>query len=110
VGCRRQQFDGLIDEVAVYDRALSADEVLLEFRSAAGGLAGLDYLSYLNPEGWWRLNETSGSIAYNAGSLGSALDFPYVNSPVLGVAGIRPPSQAGFEADNYAVGSTVRTR
>lgn len=97
------QFDGLIDEVAVYDRALSADEVLLEFRSAAGGLAGLDYLSYLNPEGWWRLNETSGSIAHNAGSLGSALDFPYVNSPVLGVAGIRPPSQAGFEADNYAV-------
>jgi hypothetical protein len=97
------QFNGLIDEVAVYDRALSADEVLLEFRSAAGGLAGLDYLTYLNPEGWWRLNETTGTIAYNSGNLGSALDFPYVNSPVLGVAGIRPPQQGGFETNNYAV-------
>ena len=72
------QFDGLIDEVVVYDRALTADEIMLEFRSAAGGLAGLDYLTYLNPEGWWRLNETTGTMAYNSGSLGASLDFPYL--------------------------------
>ena len=96
------QFDGFIDEVTLYDRALTADEILMEYKAAMGGLAGLDFLAYLNPEGWWRLNETSGSTAFNSGSLGSALDFPYVSSPTLGIAGIQPPAQSGFETNNTA--------
>ncbi len=97
------QFDGQIDEVALYDRALTANEVLLQYAAGEGGLAGVDYLGDLNPEGWWRMNETNGNTAINSGSLGSALNFPYAGTYTLGVNGIRPPTENGFETNNRAV-------
>jgi hypothetical protein len=52
------------------------------------------------PVGYWRLNETSGSIAANLGS-GANLNLAYQNV-TLGTAGPRPPQFNGFEPDNHA--------
>jgi hypothetical protein len=54
------------------------------------------------PIGWWRFEETSGTVATNAGALGSAANASYQGSPTLGQAGPRPPSQGGFESGNLA--------
>lgn len=51
------------------------------------------------PEAYWRLNETSGDIAFDyAGGLNGTNSASVVN----GVDGPRPPSRPGFEAGNVA--------
>lgn len=63
------------------------------------------------PMAWWRLEETTGSIAVNAGSLGSAVNATYQGSPTLGQPGPRPPAHGGLEAGNLAPrlnGTTAR--
>ncbi len=52
------------------------------------------------PAGYWRLGETSGTTAANAGSLGAAADGALLNNPVTGVAGPRPAAYPGFEGSN----------
>lgn len=64
-------FDGNIDEVALYNTALTASQVLLHFQQ---GLVG-----------HWRLNESSGTTAVD--QTGYANDGTYVNSPSLGHTG-----------------------
>ena len=46
-----------------------------------------------NPLGWWRLDETSGSVSANSGSAGSALNGTYSNV-TLGASGIAPDDSA----------------
>ncbi len=52
------------------------------------------------PVAYYRLNETSGAVAANAGS-GAGLNAAY-NGTTLGTAGPRPPAWNGFEANNNA--------
>jgi Concanavalin A-like lectin/glucanases superfamily/CotH kinase protein/Lamin Tail Domain/Immunoglobulin domain len=54
------------------------------------------------PVAWYRFGETSGFVAVNSGSAGSAVNASYLNMS-LNHAGPRPPGFAGFEADNRAV-------
>ena len=51
------------------------------------------------PLAWWRLNETSGTIA--ADSAG-AFTGTYASAAILGVAGPQPPGFGGFESTNVA--------
>ncbi|MHC4500724.1 MAG: LamG domain-containing protein, partial [Planctomycetota bacterium] len=82
-------FKGLIDEVAIYDRALSADQIKTRYQALAPaylhsqiGLSGLI--------GYWKFDEGNGNIAYDSvgqkhgtihgakwttGQIGGALDF-----------------------------------
>jgi hypothetical protein len=52
------------------------------------------------PVGYWRLNESSGTVAANLGS-GANLNATY-NSITLGTPGPRPPEFNGFEPNNNA--------
>jgi hypothetical protein len=54
------------------------------------------------PVAYWRLNETSGVSAINAGSDGVEDVGGYIGNIILGQAGPQPPSFPTFEANNYA--------
>ncbi|HUL50956.1 MAG TPA: LamG-like jellyroll fold domain-containing protein, partial [Candidatus Nitrosotalea sp.] len=54
------------------------------------------------PVGYWRLNETTGDVAANLGSLGGTADGHFQGSPVLGASGPVPPQFPRFEPDNYS--------
>jgi hypothetical protein len=55
-----------------------------------------------NPDGYWRLNEFSGTVAHNLGALGAAANGEFLGQPVLNVAGPRPPEFPQFDPDNMA--------
>jgi hypothetical protein len=54
------------------------------------------------PVAYWRLNETSGVSAINAGSDGVEDVGGYIGNIVLGQAGPRPPQFPTFETSNFA--------
>ena len=54
------------------------------------------------PAGYWRLGETSGSVAANSGSLGSAGNGQLLVGATPGVPGPRPSAFSGFEPNNLA--------
>ena len=45
-----------------------------------------DQILAANPIGYWRLNETAGTVSANLGSLGGVVNATYVNGPILGAA------------------------
>jgi hypothetical protein len=55
-----------------------------------------------DPALYWRLNEPSGLVAANLGSLADAGEGRYEGDPELGNAGPRPPAFSDFESDNRA--------
>lgn len=62
--------------------------------------------AFILPNGpllYYRLNETSGTVATNLGILGTAANGIYMNGPVPGQAGPRPPVYTGFAGNNHAV-------
>ena len=65
------------------------------------GLSGLlNYPATLladSPLAYWRLNETSGTVAYDAAG---AFNGTYASGATQGVAGPRPPAFTGFETTN----------
>jgi len=56
----------------------------------------------LAPVTYWRLDETNGTAAVNAGSLGASANGTYSGGITLGLAGPRPPAFNNFEPDNLA--------
>ena len=99
-------YSGLIDEAAVYDAALSPDQVLSHYQAGTNSTPAKPYSQVIladNPAGYWRFNEPSDPVAANIGSLGHAADGGYVYNAVPGVAGPRPALYPGFEAANNAV-------
>lgn len=57
----------------------------------------------LNPLGYWRMTETSGTSVANLGSLGLAANGAVAGTANLNVPGPRPSSFPGFEANNSAM-------
>jgi hypothetical protein len=55
------------------------------------------------PLAYWRMSELSGTVAANAGSLGSAVNGIYLGNYQLNQAGPRPDTFAGFESNNTCV-------
>lgn len=100
-------FPGDLDEVAVFDRALSAAEVQAQYNAATGsGGTGVEAAAALTtqaPVGWWRLADSATAptiAALNAGSVGSAADGVYSGVGTLGNPGPQPPSEAGLPVGN----------
>jgi len=64
-------FAGKIDEVKIYDRALSAGEVLQEYNAGSAAHIGSDSAASYDPWGgnppvtWWQFDEYTGSTAYD---------------------------------------------
>ena len=101
-------FPGDIDEVAVFDRSLSGDEVAAQFTAATTGAAGTEAAAALaaqSPQGWWRLKDSTTPVnitVANAGSAGPEANGSMIGSITGGGSGPRPPSEAGMPADNKA--------
>ena len=96
---------GDLDEAAVFDRALTGTEIGNQYTNATTATATTAPATILaqNPVGYWRLKDTSQTInVANLGTAGAAGDGTYVGNAVLGQAGPRPPTEAGFAADNKA--------
>jgi hypothetical protein len=55
-----------------------------------------------NPAGYWRLGETSGTVATNSGWILGTGNGQYAGNLTNGVAGPRPPTFAGLESTNLA--------
>jgi len=68
---------GLIDEVAIFNRALSAEEIKQHYKSGIGGGGGVVLPSGL--AGYWEFDEGTGSIA--ADSSGNKNDGTLINGP-----------------------------
>ncbi len=89
------QFDGSVDEVAVYSGALAGDRVSAHYGAASGSSSSSsrstqsNYLSTVKsdgPAGYWRLDESSGSRATD--SSGNGKDGTYSSAGVTrGVSG-----------------------
>lgn len=103
-------FPGLIDNVAVFNSALSASQINAHYSAASSNTAGYN-LQILadNPTAYYAMGESAlpAYIPYaatNSGSLGSALDGKYsLAGSTSGVAGPLRGQYAGFEADNKSV-------
>jgi hypothetical protein len=102
------QFKGRIDEVAVYNRALSASEIEAHYTNGVFGSAG-DYPEAVlddGPVAYWRMEETSKFVsawAVNAAG-NSALNGNYIQFDPTQYedAGPRSPGFAGFDKGNEA--------
>jgi hypothetical protein len=60
-----------------------------------------------NPAGYWRLGETSGTVATNSGWIAGSGNGQYLGGVVKGVTGPQPPAFSGFESNNLAAGFNV---
>ncbi|HWI58934.1 MAG TPA: lamin tail domain-containing protein [Bacillota bacterium] len=56
-----------------------------------------------NPAGYWRLGQTSGSVASNSGWILGTGDGQFIGAVSSGLPGPRSPAFKGFEATNLAV-------
>ena len=82
-------FDGVIDEVALYNRVLSTTRI--ERHALGCSATGCDYQANVSADGpaaYWRLGETSGTIAFNVSSVGAPLDADYLNGFTLQALGL----------------------
>ena len=70
-------FNGLIDEVKIYNRALDADEIRQEYNAGAvahlggGTAASYDPWGGDPPVAWWSLDENTGPTAYDRSGSGN---------------------------------------
>jgi hypothetical protein len=101
------EFNGEIDEVAIYTNALSAAQVSADYQNGINASRSQSYSSLVlskKPEFYFRLDDTistptSSALATNYGTVGSVIDGTYLPGTVPAVAG---PSGAGFGATSYA--------
>lgn len=99
-------YDGLIDEAAVYDAALSPARILAHYQAGTNVAPVTPYNQLVladGPVGYWRFGEPADPPAANLGTLGTAGTGGYIYNANPGVDGPRPPSYPGFEAGNTAV-------
>ena len=104
----RTQFNGRIDEVAVYNRALSGAEIEAHYNAGASGSPG-DYPAAVladDPVAYWRMEDMSKLVnAWAVNATGDdALNGNYIqfDASEHENAGPRSPGFAGFEDANEA--------
>lgn len=102
-------FDGQLDEVAVYAAALTPAEIQEHYSNGLNPSRPKAYpvlIQEKSPAIYLRLGEPSLElpIAKNAGSLGAAADGKYLTGTTSGADALRNPNAIGFEATNTAAG------
>ena len=88
VGARNgggEYFDGSLDEAAMFGSALTAKDVAAMYYMGLGKTGNAYEVLKLNPVGFWRLGEASGTNAVDETVSGN--DGTYTNTPTLGVTG-----------------------
>ena len=97
-------FIGAIDEVALYNGPLSADQVLAHYMNGTNASRASSYSSVVLGDGaveYLRLDEPEQNPAPNQGVLGPVLNGAYFGTQ-NGVAGPQSPAYLGFAATNTA--------
>ncbi len=79
-------FQGRLDEVAVFDVPLSAEQVQAHFAAASGMTPARDAVLKDNPIGYWRLDETEGALAASSATPHKRLVFLRFKNVPPGVA------------------------
>ena len=100
------EYNGTIDEAAVYDVALSASQIMAHYRAGTNVSPSVPYGQVIladNPAGYWRFNEPPDPSAANLGTLGAVGTGSYIFNAAPGVAGPQSPTYPGFEPANTAV-------
>ncbi len=95
-------YQGSIDEAAVYTTALSPERILAHYEAGIAAAPATPYQQLVQsdaPAGYWRLSEAGDAFAVNAGTLGSAADARIIAPTTVAVAG---PTGPGFETGNKA--------
>jgi len=108
-------WDGLIDEMCVYDRALSPDEVLQEYNAGSAAHIGSDSAASYDPWGgnppvaWWQFDEYTGSTAYDRSGGGSNLGFSGSPAWTHGQMGscLKFPTDSSYANVSVASGSPL---
>lgn len=72
-------YTGSIAQIAVYDAALTAAQILTNYAAGIGHHGLVDKSGYI---GYWKLDENTGT---NAADLGGTYNGTYTNTPILGV-------------------------
>lgn len=103
-------FDGALDHVAIYDRALTAGQAAQHYAAAVSSAPAQSPVEKsilaLNPCHYWRMEETYGRSALD--SVGNWTLNVVGAQLELGSEGVRPPAYPGFATNNYAA-SFVRS-
>ncbi|WP_149202540.1 LamG-like jellyroll fold domain-containing protein, partial [Actinotalea subterranea] len=109
-------FDGDIDEVALYGAPLSAQQVNAHYvasgRTSELPAAPADAYGAAvygaSPDLYWRLGESSGTVARDAGLLGN--DGTYIGGVTLGAPGALPSASSTAVTTDGAGGGVVSAR
>ena len=99
-------FDGVVDEVALYADALTADQVTAHYSAGTNDLQSASYASVIladAPVEYLRLGEPAFNPVKNLGSLGDNANGALI-SAANDQSGPRPAAFTGFEANNAAGG------
>jgi hypothetical protein len=82
------QYTGDLDNILYYARELTAEEVYANYQYGLNGKFSKeqDHIQKLNPVGYWKLDELSGTTAVDSSE--SGYDGTYVSSPALGQTGL----------------------
>lgn len=97
-------FDGEMDEVAFYDKALTSTQVAAHYTNGTNANPPLSYQSLITshaPVAYYRMNEPAKAVVSNAGTLGTAADAALANAPAV-IGGPQPPVFGGFDAGTAA--------
>lgn len=86
------EYDGDMDDLRVYNRALSSSEIIQLYQFSKPGIQTLAQGPVNGLIGHWPMKETSGSTATNQGSMGSSADGVYeaigsINQRIFGPRG-----------------------
>ena len=81
-------YDGYIDEVAVYDRALTIDEIIDHFDNIIDPTTYGNHVTDDNPVGYWRLDEAIGPKAFDETATNLAV---YQGTPAYTQPGAETP-------------------
>lgn len=84
-----ERFDGIIDEVRIYNTALTQTDVTAHYNSGNG--IYLDKTSSPSPIGGWHLEEGVGSIAHDMACVDQSEDGTIINSPTWVAGRVNPP-------------------
>ncbi len=83
--------------------ALATTAGTLKQSHVVRGDASFNFGSPSGPVIWWRILETSGTVATNSGTLATAGAGTYQNTPTFSTAGPRSPTYPGYDVGNTAV-------
>jgi len=109
-------FGGLIDEVSIYNRALTTNEVAAIYSAGAAGMCPLSSTTNCSPAasglvGWWKADSNAGdvvsgntgvlqNVGYTNGVVGQAFSFDPSSFPSGTYNGVQIPDQPAYALTN----------